>query len=303
MSIFKEALKTAKEAHVMTNFIEYRFKRGYSTLNLVVGARGTGKSSTCYRLSEKINERLNPIRKKMGLKEREFGTLTDSHLGFVKWVRDAQMGDDCILEEISVLYPSRRSMSEESVGVSKILDIIRKKRLIIFANCPVALSSDKNIRSSANALILTYKISKQDKVVWSRFWMLQLNHLSGKTYHHKFHTQQGDEIDFMFTRMPNMERWNAYEKSKDDFMEEHYEKLVKKAELKQDRELKELGYTPTAKKDLTERQQEIYDYSLQGLNQEEIAEKIKTTQENISNQYKLIRKKGYTLRQPHYKRK
>jgi len=296
---FVEAVKTSIEAKTIIDFIEYRFKRGYSTLILVVGARGTGKSSTCYRLSEKTNERLNPIRKKMGLKEREFGTLTDSHLGNVKWVRDSQMGDDSILEEISVLYPSRRSMSEENVGVSKILDIIRKKRLIIFANCPVALASDKNIRSSANALILTHHILKSEQVVWSKFWKLQLNYLSGKVYTHKF-TNQGRDIDFMYTKMPNMERWKAYEQSKDDFMEDHYAKLIKKAQLKEDKELKELGYTPTIKKELTEQQEKIYLLKIQGLNQEEIAEKVGIAQPNVSKQYKLIQKKGYSLTNPVY---
>ena len=52
---FVEAVKTSVEAKTIIDFIEYRFKRGQSTLILVVGARGTGKSSTCYRLSEKTN--------------------------------------------------------------------------------------------------------------------------------------------------------------------------------------------------------------------------------------------------------
>lgn len=295
VKIVKEGEKEGREADLMIDFLEYRFIKGYASLILVVGARGTGKSSTCYRLSEKNNERLNHLREKMGLEKKEFGTYIDSHLNLIHFVKNAQMGDDAILEEISVLYPSRRSMSEESVGVSKVLDIIRKKRLIIYANTPMALSTDKNIRMSANAMILTFKILKGEQVVLSRFWKLQPNYLSGKIYTHSF-TRKRREAQIMYTKMPDIERWAKYEKSKDEFIDDTYKKLLRKAELKQEKELKELGLQKIIRKPLTPKQEEIVKV-LAYNNGEETAVILNITPKLVSKQKQAILKKGYTIKE------
>ena len=91
---FLSLIKNTKEADRMVDFVEYRFKKGLSTLILVIGARGTGKSSTCYRLSELSNERLNPLREKMGLEKRDFGTLVDSEGNLIKDEEDNELEVD-----------------------------------------------------------------------------------------------------------------------------------------------------------------------------------------------------------------
>ena len=290
---FVSMVRNAEEAGMMLDFLIYRFKKGLASLILVVGARGTGKSSTCYRLSEMYNEILNPIREKMNVNKKEFGKLVDSHLGLVEFVKNAQMGDDCVLEEISVLYPSRRSMSNDSVGVSQIFDIIRKKRLVIYANTPMALAADKNIRSSANAMVQTYKIIKQEQVVLSRFWKLQPNFLSGKIYMHGF-KKHGKKVDFMYTKMPNKDSWKEYEIRKDNFIDETYAKLLRKAELKNEKDLKELGYGKLQRKPLTDKQKRVMEL-LVDHNTIETAKILGLSQGNISSQKILAQKKGYTV--------
>ena len=290
---FVDLFKDKPEADKIIGFLKYRFKRGFATIILVIGARGTGKSSTCYRLSELINKELNPIREKQNLEKREIGKLVDSHLKNIEFIKNAQDGDDCILEEISVLYPSRRSMSDENVGFSQVLDIIRKKRLIIFANCPMALSSDKNIRSSANALILTEKIIKSEGIVVSRFWKNQPNYLSGKIYLHKF-TREGVELDYMYTKKPDSKHWDIYEKKKDDFIDSQYERLLKKAELKQEAELKMLGYAKIERKPLTDKQKRVMEVRATHSGKE-TAVLIGLNEPNVSKYMKASIKKGYSL--------
>ena len=290
---FVSMIRKTEEADLMLRFLIYRFKKGFSSLILVVGARGTGKSSTCYRLSEMYNETLNPIREKMKLQEREYGKLVDSHLGLIEFVKNAQMGDDCVLEEISVLYPSRRSMSNDSVGVSQVFDIIRKKRLVIYANTPMALSSDKNIRSSANAMVQTYKILKGEQSVLSRFWKLQPNFLSGKIYMHGF-KKKGKKVDFMYTKMPNKDSWLEYERRKDNFIDETYAKLLRKAEMKNEKELKELGYGKLQRKPLTDKQRRVMELLVDN-NGIEVAKILGIDQTSVSKTKVLAEKKGYTV--------
>jgi DNA-binding CsgD family transcriptional regulator len=283
----------SKEADILIKFLKYRFQRGYSTIILVIGARGTGKSSTCYRLSELINEELNPLREKLNLKKRECGTLVTSHLDNMSFVKNSQMGDDCILEEISVLYPSRRSMSDESVGISKTFDIIRKKRLIIFANCPMALGADKNIRASSNAMLLTLKIIKTKKVVVSKFWKLQTNYMLGKVYFHQFE-RDGEEVDFMYTKMPNKERWKDYEDDKDSFIDNEYEKLLRKAEIKKEKELQDLGMIDTPRKELTDKQRQVMEL-LSEHTGKETAKLLGISENVVSRHKKYARKKNYLV--------
>ncbi|MCK5176858.1 MAG: hypothetical protein KAQ92_03980, partial [Candidatus Aenigmarchaeota archaeon] len=208
-------------------------------------------------------------------------------------VKHAQMGDDCVLEEISVLYPSRRAMSSESVGISQVFDIIRKKRLIIYANTPMALSADKTIRGSANAMIQTYKIIKGEKVVLSRFWKLQPNFLSGKVYFHKF-IRNGNPLDFMYTKMPQQERWNEYEKKKDNFIDETYSKLHRIAEMKRDKEMKELGFAPIVRKPLTARQKQVMEL-LAYNNQTETGVILGLATSSVRDNKVFAEKKGYKV--------
>ncbi len=294
---FLRIVQTTEEAERIKNFVRYRFIKGFATIIMVIGARGSGKSSTCFRLSELINELLNPLREKMNLEKREIGTLIDSHLKLIKFVRDAQMGDDAILEEVSVLYPSRRAMLEENVSVSKIMDIIRKKRLIIYANCPMAQGTDKNLRQSSNALIQTFRIIKSENVVVSKFWKMQPNYLSGKIYTPRF-IRDGVRLDVMWTGMPNKEIWKSYEKDKDKFIEEIYTIELRKAELKRAKNLDAMKPIKDIRKPLTDKQLEVMRLmaNVEGADRlNQVSKKIGVSSPTIHYHQKLAEKKGYTL--------
>ncbi|HEC39527.1 hypothetical protein LCGC14_0538200 [marine sediment metagenome] len=294
---FLRIVQTTEEAERIKKFIRYRFIKGYATIIMVIGARGSGKSSTCFRISELVNELLNPLREEMNLEKREVGTLIDSHLKLIKFVRDAQMGDDAILEEVSVLYPSRRAMLEENVSVSKIMDIIRKKRLIIYANCPMAQGTDKNLRQSSNALIQTFRIIKSEEVVVSKFWKMQPNYLSGKIYTPRF-IRDGIRLDVMWTGMPNKETWKSYEKEKDIFIDEIYTIELRKAELRRAKNLDAMKPLKDIRKPLTDKQMEVMRIlsnikADDKLNQ--ASKKLGISKVAIHNHQKLSEKKGYTL--------
>ncbi len=204
-----------EEADLVVKYNNLRFLRGINTNIFVIGLSGTGKSSTSIRVAELISE------------SKDFGTqifIVDSLLGLLKSIRKSKEGDIIVIEETSVLFPSRRSMAQENVSINKIMDTCRKRLLTMISNAPLWGSVDSHLKSMGHILIETLRINKTQGVVISKFHRLQTNPLSSKTYRH---TMQRDGIDIsrMFTKMPNEKRWNEYEKSKDKFMEELYQTL------------------------------------------------------------------------------
>jgi hypothetical protein len=99
------------------------------------------------------------------------------------------------------------------------------------------------MRALGHVLVETLSVLKSKGVVVSKFHRLQTNPRSGVTYFHPF-TRNGKDVIKLFTRMPEKETWEAYEKEKDDFMDKLYTKLEHKQQKKVDKERKELGLPP-----------------------------------------------------------
>lgn len=222
------------ESDVVIDYIEKRHKKGLYTLCLVFGLPGTGKSSTCLRDAQLVSMRLH---NQDNVSEEN---IIDSLLELIKFIRRAKPGDIAIIEEVSVLFPSRRAMSSDNVAIARVLDTCRKKGVILFANAPIFDSIDKHIRCLAHISIETLKIVKSQGVVVSKALRLQTNPASGKTYLHRFN-RKGREVHRVFTKMPEGDIWERYESKKDKFMDNLYSKLKAKAELVESKELKAMG--------------------------------------------------------------
>lgn len=275
------------EADVIINYIvRQRLMRGLHANLFVIGLPGMGKSSTSMRIGELIKE------KRMELSEIDQEIfVVDSLLEFVQAVRRAKGGDIIVIEEVSVLFPSKRAMSGDNVDVGKILDTCRKKKLIIVSNAPIWTSIDGHMRAMGHILIETLRINKTQKVVVSKFHRLQTNPASGKTYRHTMQ-RKGRDVARMFTRKPDKDRWESYEKKKDDFMEELYARIEQTALNKKKRFEKELKQAKPKIKDLSKRELQVHQlYNKEGLNQMETAAKLGVTQTRVHQILKQIIKK------------
>jgi len=129
------------ESDLIVNYITERYKKGLGTNILTTGLSGTGKSSCDLRLAELISMKLhgeNRITEK---------NIVDSLLGLLE-VLNNNKGDGTIIiiEEVSVLFPSRRAMAKENVSVNRVLDTIRKRKMILISNAPLYPSIDSHIR-------------------------------------------------------------------------------------------------------------------------------------------------------------
>ncbi len=226
-----EDLKNFPEADLVTNYIIDRWKKGLYTLGLVGGLPGSGKSSTCIRIGELINKKLE------AKKRFTSDNIIDNFLDLIKFVKNADPSqvNVGVIEEVSVLFPSRRAMSTDNVDVAKLLDTCRKKQVILLANAPTWPSIDSHIRTMANVYVQTVKVYKKAQLVYSKCYKLQTNPATGKCYIHNFKRGKKD-VNRMYTIQPSKEIWDKYEENKDSFMQELYEK----AEAKQiDRQHKE----------------------------------------------------------------
>jgi len=271
------------ECDVIVNHINARFKRGLGTNIPVIGNSGTGKSSVCQRVTEKIKES-RP-------KENLTSFITDSLLKFLEAIKKSKQGDMIIVEEVSVLFPSRRAMAKDNVSVAKIFDTIRKKRLVLLLNFPMWNSLDNHIKSMGHILIETLKINKTEGVVISKFFKLQCNASTSKIYKHTM-TRNGRDVPLMYTRMPNKEDWDKYESDKDKFMDELYNRMSLEQVKKREKEDKDLGITPPKMQDLTTRELQVHKLHSDKLTQQEIGEKLGLTQQRVGVILKNIVKKG-----------
>jgi hypothetical protein len=226
------------ESDVIVDEVMRRYKKGLGTNILVIGLSGTGKSSVSIREAELIAKE-----HKKNAKEIKITVVNDLVL-LIETIRKSNLGDVVIPEEVSVLFPSRRSMSGENVAINKIFDTVRKKQLTIIANAPILGTIDSHMRSMGHIIIETQRIYKTQKVVVSKALKMQTNPRSGKTYFHRFQ-RKGREVHRIFTKMPNLEIWNKYESDKDKFMDELYKNLKYAQEVKSTKLNKEMNKNST----------------------------------------------------------
>ncbi len=283
------------EADVLLDTIEDRFRKGLGSNIFIIGLSGTGKSSTGIRLSELMQKR----RTEDSTMNPEI-FIVDSPLDFLRAVIKSKEGDIIMVEEVSTLFPSRRAMARDNVDIGKVFDTVRKKRLLIISNAPIWGSIDSHMRAMGHFLIETLRINKTQKVVVSKFHRLQTNPSSGKTYRHTMQ-RGGRDVARMYTNMPSLKLWEAYEKQKDKFMMELYERLESEQVKKAEKFKKDLQHAKPQIRDLTERELQVHQLcNKEGLTQLACAERLGITQTRIHAILKnIIKKSGITKESSH----
>lgn len=274
------------ECDVLISYINARFRKGLGTNIFIIGLSGSGKSSASIRIGELIKESRSEEDLKL--------FIVDSLLELLESIKQSKKGDIIIVEEVSVLFPSRRAMASDNLSIAKIFDTIRKKKILIISNAPLWKSIDSHIKSMGHVLIQSIKVLVTEKVVVSKFYILQTNPLSSKTYTHTF-TRKGRDVALLFTREPSKEVWDKYEADKDKFMDKLYEREKAKQIKKLEKEDKALGLVSVMPKlrDLTTRELQVHKlYNVDKLNQREISKKLNVSFQRVSIIIKNIDKKG-----------
>lgn len=287
------------ECDLLINYTIERLRKGLYTFILVTGLPGSGKSSFCQRFAElllkKIKEDLD--NKKYYVNDLQVKDVMDNLLELIRFTKSATKPAKIgIIEELSVLFGSRRAMAQENVAVGRIFDTCRKKQVILIANAPIFTSIDSHLRSMAHILIETVSINKTQEVVIAKAWRLQTNPGTGKTYRHTFR-RKGKDTKLFFTHKPNSEVWEEYENKKDKFLDDLYERLEKTHLKKEEKIAKALGIKVKRKtvKTLTNLELKRWDLRQQGLTYDKIAEMEGVSPQSIQQMIKKIEKKTLLL--------
>ena len=273
-----------EESKVITDEVHIRFKKGLGTNMFIIGLSGTGKSSTSIRLGELLIERTD--------KEIKM-TIVSSLLELLDAIRSSKLGDIIIVEEVSVLFSSRRSMAKDNVSVNMIFDTIRKKRLCLISNAPILGSIDSHMRAMGHILVETLRINISQGVVISKCFRLQTNPRSGKTYVHRFTNNERD-VHRIFTRKPNGDVWKEYEDNKDKSMDKLYSRLKHEQQEKEDKAIKSMMKNQKVNiRKLTALELETHNLvNVKGLSQKEVAKNLGVSIQTISKRLQNIENKG-----------
>ena len=273
-----------EESKVITDEVQVRFKKGLGSNIFIIGLSGTGKSSSSIRLGELLIERTE---KKIKM------TIVSSLLELLDAIRGSKLGDIIVVEEVSVLFSSRRSMAKDNVSVNQIFDTIRKKQLCLISNAPILGSIDSHMRAMGHMIIETLRINKSQGVVISKTFRLQTNPRSGKTYFHRF-TNKGRDVHRIFTRKPNSKTWEDYESKKDKSMDKLYERLKHEQEEKENKAIKSMMKNQKVNiRKLTALELETHNLiNVKGLSQKEVAKSLGVDVSVISRRLQNITNKS-----------
>ena len=117
---------------------------------LIVGKRGSGKSALAYRLLELLRYKLTPYVVGVGSQARKY--LPD-WIGMASDLESLPINTIALVDEAYLPYHSRRSMAEESMTMSQILNLSRQRNQTLIFVTQEARQVDRNIASSATVIV------------------------------------------------------------------------------------------------------------------------------------------------------
>lgn len=279
----------APECDVLDSHIIARLHKGLYTHVLITGLPGTGKSSFACRRAEVLYEKIFGVK---GFTEQD---IVDSLLGLLERLQKIKKpGEIIVIEELSVLFPSRRSMTSDNVAIGRILDTCRKRQVILISNAPLFNSIDSHVRALSQILVETLKVNKTKEVVIAKAWRLQTNPHSGKTYRHRFH-RNGREIALFYSKRSDGNIWDSYEHKKDAFLKNLYARLRAKAIKSEEKANKEAGIHPEIRESRKPTEKELQAYTnviLKGKTMTQYAKEVGVSISLISQYVKRFKQKS-----------
>lgn len=253
-----------EEAEAIISHIHNRYRKGLLTVIKVIGLPGMGKSYCCLRLAELITMRIHG----KNLMKKEY--IADDLLKIIKILRNTKKrGMPLVVEEVSVLFPSRRHMTQENVAAGQIWDTMRKKGMVVIMNCPLSKDVDSKITSLSNLQIETLRVNKKKGVCIIKPLRLQANPSTSKVYYHRLHDKHGMEVHRSFVMKPSDKLCEEYEEMKDSFLDDLYTLLQKKQESKIEKTMDKLINSGIPK--ITEKEHRRYTRYKKGITPEEQA--------------------------------
>ena len=157
-------------------------------------------------------------------------------------------GASIIIDDSGLTAGSSDAMTKEVKAISKIMQSVRSRNLIIILNLPNFFLLAKSVRTLLGYYAEPVQINRRQKICHAKFKILKINPLSGEVYRYSpiikktephwtgySHTQKYKITTVAFPK-PSKEICIAYEKLKKLRMEEFNEKQNKKLNVKPTRQ-------------------------------------------------------------------
>lgn len=277
---------TPEESTLLINWMTNRIRRGLGANMLIIGSPGSAKSYNCLRMAELmyIHHFKEPL--------DNVDFMVDNVADVFRLVRNVKRpGEPLIIEEMSVLAGSRRSMSRSNVAIMQLLDIVRKKQIILMMNAPTIQSIDKHTIRMSHMLLESLRLNKSRGFAVLKPLLLQLGS-QGKTYMH-YPVQNERQIQRVVLHKPSEHLCNLYETKKEKFQDGIYRAHEMQAIADQRKKNKEIGNNPKMAlfQELTETQKKYWkDYNELGTYQK-VADKYGIRTSSVGQVIVRIRKK------------
>lgn len=274
------------EGEIFNKWLENRFNKNKNVLSAITGATGSGKSYQDLRRAElwyryKFNEQF-PSKNICFSVGEAMKRLTQE---------DLRKGEIIILEEAGVNIGSLDFQNKISKLFGYVLQSFRSMNVGIFFNLPYLSMLNKSARMLIHIHFVTSGIDHNKKLAKSKGYFIQINQDTGKVYRKYLRVKHNERVQVIKRfnyKIPSDYLINSYEHKKNKFVID----LTKDFSDKLDKIDKD-NMRRLARKDLTDKQQFIYDKLIEGLKQGEIAKLLQVNQSLVSRTIKAIKKKGY----------
>jgi len=280
-----------KEGDILNQWFYNRMvRKNQNVLLAVTGSTGSGKSYACLSIADhwyiSYFKEAFPVETNCCFSIGEVLKLLSG-----KKLRKYEI---IILEEGGVNLGNLDFQSRVSKLFSHVLQSFRSMNIILIMNLPVLTMLNKSARLLLHAHFITAGINYQRKRSQLKPFLHQLNQSTGKSFWK--YIRVGTHGSFVPIKrltfsIPSDELLEIYESKKLRFVSDLTESFSKELDELDKETQRKLG-----RKNLSEKQQEVFDMLLKGLTPKEIAEEKRTSIRNIHQIIEIIRRKGYGIK-------
>ena len=206
---------------------------------------------------------------------------------------ELKKGEILIMEEAGANLGSLDFQNKVSKLFTYVLQTFRSMNVAIFFNLPYLSMLNKQARTLIHVHFETAGIDHESKLSKCKAFFRQVNQATGKVYNKHIRVKIRGKIvpikRFKFA-MPSKRLIDIYEQQKLKYVSEmtvDFSAELDKIEFDKQRKM--------ARDDLTEKQREVYNYLVEGLNLTEIAKIRKISAESIRQIKLAILKKGFKI--------
>lgn len=286
-----------KEGEFFCKWMKNRIRNNKNVLGVELGPTGSGKSYRDLRkmeiwYKEYLNRPFPAENICFGLKE------VMQRLTYYNKLQDSGKsikGEAIMFEEAGANLGSLDFQNKIQKMFTYVLQSFRSMNIIIFFNLPYLSMLNKSARMllhySSESLGIDFNTEKNK----CKLFFHQVNQGTGKIYkkypkatlNHSIRT-----IKIFSYSNPSSDIIKIYEDKKRKYLQNMQDDYVTEIEVQEKKKQKERDGV-LEKKPLTHPQLEVYNYKMQGLSVEEIAERTQKATGTIKNFISLLRNKGY----------